>query len=1018
MPSRPRKRPGFAARHKVVKASGKTPYVSVASRLAALLDNTASDPNPVPSSSFSPLFSNDPSWEDEGPSFDGDNDTIVTNITRAQRRRDNHATKANDAFDDWFSMLPSLTESYVQACARTGRPDPSLWSSCGCSCRDSIQRPLRVLSLAGIDDLTIPACSSHFVPNIVRAGLFPANTIVVHTAFSFELMRLFRALQRHSRLGAHGFIKALFDYYTADQGYAHIDDTRKQLKRASLWFGVIEQRIQERLYAPAVTNPSSTLILPQDSYSFPVRDPDLQLTLADLASRCPACFGGLNSNSPSSSSHSPQVIVCLDGNFTHKRRKRKDAITRSPASPTFFLSARQVDEAERSFKASAQTDGPRTGCSSEVKAAVEGAVKASKGAFDVVGVIGMTCRHGSPLLFCDVRGTGEAHFYAFALLDHLIRACSGQLRSLGICYDIGCKLSASPRIKASLRDHNVKLSFAVSLFHVFGHDLDCQLKFSPRRTFGFGLTDGESLERLWSAMGDLISVTRSMTHVGRHRALSSHLAFLASDHIARLSSFLKTRLIRVKVERIKAAPHVRVAAASVATHPAPPVLNSTPPAILPGFPNEIPHLLSSFERLSLQRQKNAFARPTYRRKKKHDTDPLHLPADALYVALSQWHALDSFSKRRETSSSQKSQQRLATAKAAALSKAKRLRHTVNDTIKAIQAKPPTPGVEALSLVEEGQLFLPETLARVARYSAFHTYVKEPWFLDSLLMGGLDAYEMLVRSVEEESRVQDELENLRTWLADRRTILGSKRDSLHSIGWIDVVAREIQRIDTLEKWWKRPPPKRKDYDDVLDTGDGFDPDGDDQEDEDGAVNGEPIDHSAGSISRQQDDEHVGEDDPADIEDDEFDVDDTEYDAKYGYTSINRDLRRRTVTAPSERGPSDAETYAYRVSAHWNLDDDQSSPVAYLPIDNFSDRPSASSDSISSPFSSFCKASPLWPLASYRSIRVIAAMTIGSSMPMAGSISRPSYIDRKALIEECQSDVFLPSRDLAGLRPIPA
>ncbi|KAL9932975.1 hypothetical protein V8E36_008230 [Tilletia maclaganii] len=153
--------------------------------------------------------------------------------------------------------------------------------------------------------------------------------------------------------------------------------------------------------------------------------------------------------------------------------------------------------------ASVQKDSSRTGCASDVRAAVEGAVKASKGSFDVVGVVGLTCKHSSLLLFCDVRETGEAHYYAFALLNHLLSMRSGRTKKLSICYDIGCELSASPRMRASLKHHGVKIAVIVSLFHVFGHELDCQLRFGPRMTLGLRLTDGESLERLWSALSDL-----------------------------------------------------------------------------------------------------------------------------------------------------------------------------------------------------------------------------------------------------------------------------------------------------------------------------------------------------------------------------------------------------------------------------------------------------------------------------------------------------------------------------------
>ncbi|KAE8245047.1 hypothetical protein A4X13_0g6110 [Tilletia indica] len=885
-----------------------------------------------------PHFTYGEAWDDDGPAFD----IFDTHSIRTHRVRTQYTSKANKAFDAWLSVLPHLEEPYLQANQSKQRVDTNDWTIANCSCHDAIERNIRVISLQNIENIGICVCSQHLIPNLVRVSVFPANTSKVHTAFAFDLIRFFGALQRHSRIGAHGFIKALLDFHHADQGFSVIDDTRKQLRRVTLWFEVLEQRLLERLRRPLptsnahdagqpnnctdvtiISSPSSQTaeIRPQQQHSvshppssgpdvlrpskvmqvqplLAVVDPDLQTSLQDLAARCPACFGGLASSLPPE--HTPNVIVCLDGNFTHKRRKRKDAVTRSPSAPNFFLSHRQVDAAQQLFESSARSDGPRTGCSSEVKAAVQGAVKASKGAFDIVGVVGLTCRHGSPLLMCDVRESGEAHFYAFALLDHLIRACSGQLQSLGICYDIGCKLAVSPRLKASLRPHNVVIYCAVSLFHVFGHDLDCQLKYSPRRTVGYGLTDGESLERLWSALCDQISVTRSMSQVGRQRALSSQLAFLADESVARLSSFLKTRKTRISVERVKALPHIELAAASVKFHCAafdttspPSSVNAINTVTAPptAFPTQLDHLAASFESLSRTRQRKAFDRRSYRKKRDPSTDPLHLPAQALYIALSQWHALESFCKRRDATSSQKSQERLGSAKSSALVKAKRLRLVVNDKISVLIGQPTTPGIDELRIIPEAGLLSSETLTSVSRYAAHLTHAKEPWFLDSFLMAGLDAYEMLVRLDEESARIESELANMQTWLSAVRASIEANREAMECPGWTEYVARELQKIDVLKKWWTRPPPRNFAFKLVLDTKDGLDAgDGEDDDDTDGSNHdpdgastlGDTIFTESASLL------HNDDEDSAEDQSEDFELDDEEFARSLNLTHDNPDV----------------------------------------------------------------------------------------------------------------------------------
>ncbi|CAD6984841.1 unnamed protein product, partial [Tilletia controversa] len=122
---------------------------------------------------------------------------------------------------------------------------------------------------------------------------------------------------------------------------------------------------------------------------------------------------------------------CLDGNFQHKRHKAQDALRQSPRRPTSFISRQQLEAARKVFENPNVGEGPRTGCSADVKAAIDGFVKTSRAQFDIGGVVGMTCRHGSPLILVNVHDTGEKHYYAYALLTQLLDACGTALDHLG-----------------------------------------------------------------------------------------------------------------------------------------------------------------------------------------------------------------------------------------------------------------------------------------------------------------------------------------------------------------------------------------------------------------------------------------------------------------------------------------------------------------------------------------------------------------------------------------------------------
>ncbi|KAL9939612.1 hypothetical protein V8E36_001429 [Tilletia maclaganii] len=400
------------------------------------------------------------------------------------------------------------------------------------------ERHIAVLGLEAITSIQAKSCDEHIAAVLIRVGVFPATPRRPQTAFTFSMLRLFRSLQDETRIGTSHFTNALLTLYQLGTSKMKPDPAIPSKFRVAFgWYRALERRCRDTTLKPKTATTSG-----RSAFVRPTLDVDnLQLRVEDLAARCPACFGGLSTAIPvteitdgapesvvtADTKDGPQVIVCLDGNFQHKRWRKDDAVANSQAASGL--------------------DGPTTGCGAYVKAAVEGLQKGSLGAFDITGVIGMTCRHGAPLLITDVVDSGESHYYAYALIKALLITCGPQLTHLGVCYDIGCKLAVSPRIIASLDSHfpSTAISYTVSLFHVYGHDTDCQTKYSPRRCPGFGWTDGESLERLWSSLRHLVSISRPMSRVNRQHTLTIRLQKLARDNRLSLASRLRERLVKV-----------------------------------------------------------------------------------------------------------------------------------------------------------------------------------------------------------------------------------------------------------------------------------------------------------------------------------------------------------------------------------------------------------------------------------------------------------------------------------------
>ena len=77
-------------------------------------------------------------------------------------------------------------------------------------------------------------------------------------------------------------------------------------------------------------------------------------------------------------------------------------------------------------------------------------------------------------------------------------------------------------------------NIAVPIFHAYAHNAHCQHAYSPRQKVGFGLTDGENMERFWSYLGKFSRTTKEMSPANRVDALSDAVLHYASKKRAKL----------------------------------------------------------------------------------------------------------------------------------------------------------------------------------------------------------------------------------------------------------------------------------------------------------------------------------------------------------------------------------------------------------------------------------------------------------------------------------------------------
>lgn len=132
------------------------------------------------------------------------------------------------------------------------------------------------------------------------------------------------------------------------------------------------------------------------------------------------------------------------------------------------------------------------------------------------------------------------------LLNKLLEVYPSDQVEVFFLYDVGCLLKK--HLQGRKFAHLDKFNFAVPVFHSYGHVAHCQLEYSPRFQTGFGLTDGEVLERLWSYMRRFSKMTKEMRPAHRIDVLSDALG-----HFAHLSAINLGELL---VDRMKKAKHV------------------------------------------------------------------------------------------------------------------------------------------------------------------------------------------------------------------------------------------------------------------------------------------------------------------------------------------------------------------------------------------------------------------------------------------------------------------------------
>lgn len=154
--------------------------------------------------------------------------------------------------------------------------------------------------------------------------------------------------------------------------------------------------------------------------------------------------------------HRAHVIVCLDANFSQKRRKSSQRDPEVSFAGGRFVPPAAVDDMEREVnekrkkpprtrrrgKAAKIADDILDECEQSFIAAQESVTKASKNYYSETGLMALLCRHDRVLFLVNLTTPGERQHNALALLHKLMRHLPSDW-CVGVLYDIACQLSRS-----------------------------------------------------------------------------------------------------------------------------------------------------------------------------------------------------------------------------------------------------------------------------------------------------------------------------------------------------------------------------------------------------------------------------------------------------------------------------------------------------------------------------------------------------------------------------------------------
>ncbi|KAH9807911.1 hypothetical protein DFH28DRAFT_912325 [Melampsora americana] len=336
----------------------------------------------------------------------------------------------------WNKYLRPMLIAYLRCSHITSEwGNPLTWNhthfreeKCYCLASEKKSRCLDVVDRETRQKKVFDFCSC--TPDQVRLisqGYLGGSPTYPQTAFSIRHIRSYHLTWKHRPIGVQPYALAHDEYLDAFNPLILIEGTN-------------QPRQWRRPMACAVHAYRLILKARDDLEARALHLSSLQ----KLATLCPQCFGP---GELSKCADEPDYIICLDGNFQHKRHSAasREFEEIELQYPPLFLNEDQVQAWDPGTGGRGNVEIPLDPCTAQHTAAADRRCATTFQGFDDNGLMGMACRHDQFLAFINIVQSGEKSHFAHALIASLLERIAqeeeeGEPRTVGVLYDIGCTL--------------------------------------------------------------------------------------------------------------------------------------------------------------------------------------------------------------------------------------------------------------------------------------------------------------------------------------------------------------------------------------------------------------------------------------------------------------------------------------------------------------------------------------------------------------------------------------------------